>query len=201
MKKLPPHDHCHCDYSHLFEQEPEECPDHPDLLLLRDAAADERAAIGLYLEAAIETGLTDLFMDIAEDEMHHYAEFLEQIAVLDPVQAKLLQKANLDMFIAAHARAKHPKWAMNQHISKGGEYNDETIPKPSKKEMSTIKFLTRSIIEELQATNKYQRYMMQARTPAVQALFCHIMNEEKDHIARYTAAIYDLTQEPPPSHD
>jgi len=28
--------------------------------------------------------------------------------------------------------------------------------------------------------------------------FCHLMNDEKEHVAEFIAALYDLTGEPPP---
>ena len=41
--------------------ETDECPNHPDLYLLRDAAADERGAIADYLACAAETCLDEIF--------------------------------------------------------------------------------------------------------------------------------------------
>ena len=70
--------------------ETDECPNHPDLYLLRDAAADERGAIADYLACAAETCLDEIFLDVAEDEMEHYAETMRLISWLDPVQAEML---------------------------------------------------------------------------------------------------------------
>jgi rubrerythrin len=59
-----------------------------------------------------------------------------------------------------------------------------------------------SIEDELKAINKYQRYMNEACHPEVKTLFCHIMNEEKEHVAEFTKALFCLTHEPlPPEHD
>ena len=46
--------------------------------------------------------------------------------------------------------------------------------------------------------NKYQRYMNDAEEPRVKELFCHLMNEEKEHVAEFTAALFRLTHEPLP---
>ena len=63
--------------------ETDECPNHPDLYLLRDAAADEAGAIADYLACAAETCLDEIFLDVAEDEMEHYAETMRLISWLD----------------------------------------------------------------------------------------------------------------------
>ena len=72
--------------------ETDECPNHPDLYLLRDAAADERGAIADYLVCAAETCLDEIFLDVAEDEMEHYAETMRLISWLDPSRPKCSQK-------------------------------------------------------------------------------------------------------------
>ena len=77
---------------------PPPCPpetdgaDHPDLYLLRDAAADEAGAIADYLACAAETCLDEIFLDVAEDEMEHYAETMRLISWLDRSRPKCSQK-------------------------------------------------------------------------------------------------------------
>ncbi|CQR72867.1 Rubrerythrin [Sporomusa ovata DSM 2662] len=177
----------------------EVCPNHPDLLLLRDAAADERNAIAFYLEAARASCLPRLFLDVAEDEMEHYVEIMREISRLDPVQAQMLSDVGLDMLLMTRPLFK-PK--TKAAILKESEADDIQIDPPNRKEMPTVVLLTKALNDELQATNKYQRYMEAAETPAVQRLFCHLMNEEKEHIAEFTAALFDLTHEPLPlEHD
>ena len=68
--------------------ETDECPNHPDLYLLRDAAADERGAIADYLACAAETCLDEIFLDVAEDEMEHYAETMRLISGLIRIQSR-----------------------------------------------------------------------------------------------------------------
>ena len=52
--------------------------------------------------------------------------------------------------------------------------------------------------DELHAINKYQRYMNDAEEPHVKELFAILMNEEKEHVAEFTAALFRLTHEPLP---
>lgn len=168
----------------------------PDLLLLRDAAADERNAIALYLEAAMETGLDDLFLDAAEDEMRHYVETMQAISRLDPVQARLLKEEKLTDLTMVR-RLNKTKW--NGYKV---DDDDEVIPSvPSKEDMRSIRYLTRGLSDELHAINKYQRYMLEAEHGFVRDLFGHLMNEEKEHVAEFTAALYNITDEPLPPED
>ncbi|SMC72611.1 ferritin-like domain-containing protein [Sporomusa malonica] len=176
----------------------EECPSSPDLLLLRDAAADERNAIAFYLDAARSSCTPHLFLDVAEDEMHHYVETMREISRLDPVQADLLSEAGLDMLVMTRPLFK-PKAKV---IAKEAGTNDVQVILPDRKEMPTVNLLTKALSDEFLAVNKYQRYMLDAENAEVQMLFCHLMNEEKEHIAEFTAALFELTHEPlPPEHD
>jgi rubrerythrin len=164
------------------------CPNHPDLLLLRDAAADERNAIAFYLEASRTSCLPRLFLDVAEDEMQHYVEIMREISRLDPVQAQMFSEQNLDFLLMTRPLFK-PK-------AKATEAADIQIVPPDRKAMPTVILLTKALTDELLAVNKYQRYMETAEDPDVQRLFCHLMNEEKEHIAEFTAALFELTHEP-----
>ncbi len=97
----------HCD----MPCPPEEdmlCPNHPDLCMLRDAAADERGAIADYLECALDTCLDEVFLDVAEDEMQHYVETMRLISALDPVQAQMLEDEDLG-FLTMKKSARHTK--------------------------------------------------------------------------------------------
>ena len=183
----------------------DECPNNPDLLLLREAAADEREAVLQYMNAAQDNCMQELFLDVAEDEMHHYVEIMQQIVRLDPIQAEMFQEVNLDMMVMGRpSKSNNNKWhsnPMNYHAA-GGEEDEEMIALPSERDMAALCHLTAGLVEELKATNKYQRCMNEACDPRVKQLFCHLMNEEKEHIAEFTAAIYDITGEPlPPEHD
>ena len=174
------------------------CPNHPDLLLLRDAAADERNAIAFYLEASRSSCLPRLFLDVAEDEMHHYVEIMREVSRLDPVQAQMFGEEELDILLMTRPLFK-PK--TKSDIRKEAESADSQVIPPGRKEMPTVMLATKALTDELQATNKYQRYMETAEDPSVQRLFCHLMNEEKEHIAEFTAALFELTHEPLPPED
>lgn len=174
----------------------EACPSDPDLLLLRDAAADERTAIAFYLDAARNSCTPQLFLDIAATEMEHYVEIMREISRLDPVQAELLSEAGLDLLVMTRPLPSKSKTAKEAAVA------DSQIILPDRKEMPTVNLLTKALSDELLATNKYQRYMLTAENTEVQLLFCHLMNEEKEHIAEFTAALFELTNEPLPlTHD
>lgn len=175
------------------KNQPMECPDHPDLLLLRDAAADEREAIALYLEAAKNTSLTELFLDVAEDEMHHYVMTMKHISMLDPVQAASLKEENLDMLTMERFQAK---WKYKYSVP---EPTEPQPPLPTDEDLKAIQYLTRALTGELQAINKYQRYMDKALTDHNKHLFCRLMNDEKEHVAEFTDALFELTHEPLPT--
>ncbi|WP_371365559.1 hypothetical protein SRRS_02860 [Sporomusa rhizae] len=173
----------------------DECPDCPDLLLLRCAAADKRIAIAFYLEAARTTCMPQLFLGVAEDEMRHYVEIMREISRLDPVQAEKLRNADLGMLLMTRPMVK-PK--TKAAIVKEVETADAPIVLPDREDMPTVHILTKALAGEFEATNKYQRFMNEAETREVKRLFCKLMNDEKEHIAQFTAALFELTHEPLP---
>ena len=174
----------------------DECPNHPDLCLLRNAAADERGAIADYLTCALETCLDELFLDVAEDEMQHFLETMRLITIFDPVQAEQLEEQGLDDLVMKRPTAR-PKWTKQKNCKN----DDGSIVPPSKKDLVAIRCLTTAIQDELHAINKYQRYMNEAEDPRVKELFCELMNEEKEHVAEFTAALFKLTHEPLPEEE
>ncbi|MBP2654063.1 MAG: hypothetical protein H6Q73_1632 [Firmicutes bacterium] len=172
----------------------DECPNHPDLYLLRDAAADERGAIADYFACALDTCLDELFLDVAEDEMQHYIETMQLISLFDPVQDKLLEEEKLGFLVMKRPVTK-PKWAPPKSSQ---EEQDVKVPPPHKKDLPSIRCLTKAIQDELHAINKYQHYMNQAKDQRVKELFCELMNDEKEHVAEFTAALFKITHEPLP---
>ena len=48
---------------------------------------------------AAETCLDEIFLDVAEDEMEHYAETMRLISWFDPVQAEMLAEEALDVLV------------------------------------------------------------------------------------------------------
>jgi len=195
-----PKKHCYqtenkCSCPPVYISNIDKCPNHPDLCLLRDAAADERGAIADYLECALETCLYEVFFDVIEDEMQHYAETMKLISLFDPVQRKMLEEEDLG-FLVMRRPIGNPKWASPQNTTKKDE-DVEIIP-PNKKDLPAIRCLTNAIQGELHAINKYQQYMAKAKEIQVQEHFCDLMNEEKEHVAEFTAALFKLTHEPLP---
>ncbi|WP_378953171.1 hypothetical protein [Pelosinus sp. sgz500959] len=186
----PPKNNYGCPPSCTFDMD--ECPNHPDLYLLRDAAADERGAIADYLTCAAETCLDEVFLNVVKDEMQHYVETMRLISLFDPVQAEMLEEEDLD-FLTMKRQVSRPKWVCPQNIQQ--EQDVQVIP-PNKKDLPAIRCLTKAIQDELHAINKYQHYMNQAKDHRVKEHFCTLMNDEKEHVAEFTAALFELTDEP-----
>lgn len=184
-----------CPDSSTFDLDDEECPNHPDLYMLRDAAADERGAIADYLGCALETCLDEVFLHVAEDEMRHYVETMRLISSFDPIQAQRLEEEDLDFLVMQRAPIGTPKWVLPDTIK---EEQEVEVPPPGKKNLPAIRCLTKAIQDELHAINKYQEYMNEATESCVKAHFCELMNEEKEHVAEFTAALFRITHEPLP---
>jgi len=174
-----------------------ECPNHPDLILLRDAAADEREAIAMYFQAARHTCMTELFLDIIEDEMQHYVMIMKHISMLDPVQADKLREEGLnELTMSGMMKKMRAKWMQKPVMS---EPEDVAVSPLDDNELEAVCYLTKALVSEFHAINKYQCYMEKSEITHNKHLFCHLMNEEKEHVAELTKAIFEITQEPLPS--
>lgn len=170
------------------------CTDCCDLLLLRDAAADKRKAIAFYLTAALETSCPRLFFAAAEDAMQHYIAIMQEISRLDRVQALKLQEEGLEFLTAPRPLPRQKlKWAAQVPEA---ETADVEISPPTAKDLANIQALTQALADEFYAVNKYQTYMDKAEDCEVAELFCKLMNDGKEHIAQFTAALFEITQEP-----
>ena len=154
----------------------------------RDAAADGGARSPTTWLAR-RACLDEIFLDVAEDEMEHYAE--NDAAYLAAISPGRNARRKLDVLVMKQPIGK-PKWAY--------------CKKPRKRRMSRSppgkRFARRSIHhqaiqDELHAINKYQRYMNSAEEPRVKELLPSV-NEEKEHVAEFTAALFRLTHEPLP---
>ena len=177
--------------------DPDECPCHPDLILLRDAAIDERNAILEYLTAAHDCYLPELFLHTAQDEMRHFFQTMRQINRLDPIQAEAFREVGLDMLTTSRLTANNKKKTASPVASASVQQAEAALSAlPCERRMPTIAALTQALTGELAAINKYQCYMCKAKDPQVQTLFCQLMNDEKEHVAEFTAALFDMTQEP-----
>lgn len=178
----------------MMDMEEMECPNHPDLILLRDAAADEREAIAAYFQAARHTCMTELFLDIIEDEMQHYVMTMHHISMLDPVQAEELRKEGLnELTMSGMMKKMRAKWMQKSMMS---EPEDASVSPLDDDELEAVCYLTKGLVSELHAINKYQCYMEKAEIAHNKHLFCYLMNDEKEHVAELTKAIFEITQEP-----
>ena len=108
----------------------------------------------------------------------------------DPVQAEMLAEEALDVLVMKRPIGK-PKWATKKARKR------RMSRSPPGKGLPAVQCITKAIQDELHAINKYQRYMNDAET-RVKELFAILMNEEKEHVAKFTAALFRLTHEPLP---
>ena len=98
--------------------ETDECPNHPDLYLLRDAAADERGAIADYLACAAETCLDEIFPMLPKMRWSTMRKRCGFISWLDPVQAEMLAE---EARRAGNETAdRQPKWATAKKLPGSG---------------------------------------------------------------------------------
>lgn len=170
-------------------------PIHPCLIPLRSAAKGERQAIAFYLEGAVvECRLFDVFTDIAKDEMHHFVELMRLVSCLDPVQSMIFEESGLNHLVSG--RAMSPKWAPGQELAPT-ESECKEISSPPLKDIRIISLLTKAISDELDAINEYHMALHQTKNPACRELFFHIMNEEKEHVAKLATVLFGFTHEPP----
>ncbi len=153
-------------------------PTDPDLILLRRAAQDERAAITLYLRAASKTcePVCRLFLDTARDEMIHFRSIMILLAKYDPIQAQAFQNLGINL-ASGNLRKNHS----TNHISE--------------EKLETIDLLSLAIISELATINMYQESYEQASHADVKALFVTNGNEEKLHLAEFWKALMVYTKE------
>ncbi len=184
----------------IMDMEEMECPNHPDLILLRDAAADEREAIADYFHAAQHTCMSELFLDIIEDEMQHYVMIMRHISMLDPVQAEMLREEGLtELTMSGMMKKMRAKWMEKTIMC---EPEDAQVSPLDADELEAVCYLTNALVGEFKAINKYQCYMKKAEIDHNKHLFCYLMNDEKEHVAELTKAIFAITQEPlPPEID
>lgn len=167
------HDYCfeECEMDNAEEL----CPTDRDLLLLRTNAKGEREAIAYYLRAASMTSgaLCQLFMDTARDEMIHFRNSMTLLAKYDPMQASAFEEAGIDLPVDDLRKQQ---------------------PCPQDR-LEIIDLLTKSMADELEAINMYQKSYEAACHDDVKELFCANANDEKIHVAEFWRAMMAYTKE------
>jgi rubrerythrin len=153
-------------------------PTDPDLLLLRKAAQEERAAITLYLRAASKTSepVCRLFLDTARDKMLHFRRTMALLAKYDPIQAQAFQNLGINLAL-------------------GDVRKNHSASHCSEERLETIDLLSLAIISELAAINMYQESYEQACHDDVETLFANNANESKLHLAEFWKALMVYTKE------
>lgn len=195
----------------------------PDLIFLRDDLADEVGAIVGYLECAREVKdrrLSRRFREIARDEEGHYAQLLQMIASLDPVQAEELSKQELSLLATMgykpqpmpgmpgmQAMPGMPRVPGMQGLPAGNmscptcpqhakypaeEDEEEQLKRHYRPFDRDLECLRNALRDELHAINAYQRQIAATHNTAIQNLLTPIMNQEKEHVAEFTKLLLEL---------
>lgn len=175
------------------------CPNSPDLIPLRAIAAAQRSSIAFYFEAAMNTNFTDIFFTLAEEEMRNFYETMQQISRLDPVQADSLRDAGLTTLVMARAvQTPKGKLCLNNNQDAALAAQTETVNPPARRDLPAIKYLSQALDNSLNTINTLQTFSQQAQDTAVLACFCELMNDKKTQVARLTATLFSITNEPLP---
>lgn len=179
--------------------DPCDCPASCDLILLRDAAKDERKAIMYYMQCYWKTCM-NLFLETAEDEIEHFLMLMRLISCYDPIQARCFHAQNLDCLTLTRADETSLSYRKNQDRPMKQPQNplkvDLAVDPPAELDGPCMECLTMALDMEFGAINKYQEYMLKAEHNDVKKLFCCLMNDEKHHVAETIAAIFCITHEP-----
>ena len=139
--------------------ETDRCPNHPDLYLLRTPLRTGGARSPTTWLARPKL-VDEIFLDVAEDEMEHYAETMRLISLIRS---------------SRNARRRSSRRAGNETADRQAEMGyPPKKPRsggcrgpPGKKICPPFNHHLKAIQDELHAINKYQRYMNDAEEPRV----------------------------------
>lgn len=173
-----------------------------DVLLIREDLAEEwGAAIG-YLECSGEIKdrlISEQFHEAARDEIEHIIRLTRMLATLDQGQGEALSKEGLFWLAGFEHQAAIPP------VSAKGTYHDESGSyfrsgkQGSKRYFEaddlTLECLRNAVRDELMAINVYQRQARATTNPMVKNTLNIIMNQKKEHVARFTASLYKILHE------
>ncbi len=166
----------------------------PELIYLREDLADEFSAINDYLECASlsdDRYISHLFRKIAEEEAGHFIQLFRMVSSLDPVQADELAKHDLEMLLFSRMPSP-PNFVNNNAKENSKDSSYHAKKKHYDKYPPVLKCLKNAIRDELSAINNYQKQIQMINNPTIQNLLIPIMNKEKEHVAEFTKAFYDL---------
>lgn len=172
-----------------------------DIFNIREDLAEEwGAAIG-YLECSFELKdrmISEGFHEAAQDEIGHIGSLTRMLATLDPVQGGALNREGLFWLSGFEYQAAippigsqesfHNEAGLNLRQGKQGKkyYDFDDI---------TVECLRNAIRDELMAINVYQRQARETSNVMVQNTLISIMNQKKEHVARFTADLNKVLSE------
>lgn len=150
------------------------CPSDPDLILLRNTAANERLGIYHYLCAAEKTSgaICKLFMELAQDKMAHFRRSMTLLAKYDSIQDCAFNDACINLPpVDCFRKSK------------------------SCASFEVMELLNTSLAQALRNINCYQEYYCAAQNKEFKILFCDNANDEKIHVAKLWKALMTYTNE------
>lgn len=170
-----------------------------NLIFLREDLADELGAVIGYLECAAlayHSKVSEQFSRIAGEEAGHFIRLMQMISSLDPVQAEQLKQQELTVLTLVNDGVKPPETfcgdcshSKDHRISEHKNYPKEKYEKSNIKD---LELLGNAIRDELRAVNAYQKQVQITANQSIQNLLIIIMNQEKEHLAKYVRIFHDL---------
>lgn len=170
-----------------------------NLFFLREDLADELGAVIGYLECgalAFHSKVSEQFSRIAGEETGHFIRLMQMVSSLDPVQADQLKQQELTVLTLMHDGIKSPEticgncshWKEHR-LSEHKNYPKERYEKSNIKD---LELLGNAIRDELRAVNAYQKQVQMTANQSIQNLLIIIMNQEKEHLAKFIRLFHDL---------
>jgi rubrerythrin len=170
-----------------------------NLFFLREDLADELGAVIGYLECAAlayHSKVSEQFSRIADEETGHFIRLMQMISSLDPVQAEQLKQQELTVLTLMNDGVKPPgtvcgncSHSKDPRLSEHKNYPKERYEKSNVKE---LELLGNAIRDELRAVNAYQKQVQITANQSIQNLLIIIMNQEKEHLAKFVRLFHDL---------
>ena len=190
--------HGRCPHLMTGKENPEYCAD-LNLFYLREDLADELGAIIGYQECAAQTGqprIREEFTRIANEEIGHFIRLARLIANLDPVQAQALQQQELTILTLSHESAVSALTSCGNYISSHENRPPKRRNDPGdhygKHDFRELETLGNAIRDELKSISAYQKQVQQTANQQIQNQLIIIMNQEKEHLAKFIRLFYDF---------
>ncbi len=170
-----------------------------NLFFLREDLADELGSIIGYLECAElvhHPKINEQFLQMAGEETGHFIRLMRMLSNLDPVQAQRLKEQELTILTLENGGAQPPGAACGScsrsKDSRTSEYKNYARERCDKSSMKDLELVGNAIRDELRAVNAYQKQVQITANQSIQNLLIIIMNQEKEHLAKFIRLFHDL---------